>query len=368
MRLAERWPRARLWQPGRTGVRDARESHNPVESHDLMHFAQPGWLWVLLLMPLPVLMERARPRIAWPSFDGFPPRFRIGWAWLRPLPAILRGLAIGSLAVALARPQTVGGTTRIAAQGIAIVVALDHSSSMNAADFPSEHGTERISRLKAAKTTFARFVGGRPDDLIGLVVFADYPDLPCPPVLDHAFLLETIESVRPARQGDDGTNIGDAIAWGLDALLAAPPKQKVLVLLTDGNNEPGVPQPLDPEEAATLVRDLGVTLHTIAIGPIPRAARGIDPDRERPATSDAEGPNLRLLEQLAKLTGGRSFAATDADALDEVFKTIDALEKSPVRGQETTRYHEHYGLWARRALALVLLSWLLSQGPLRRLP
>jgi Ca-activated chloride channel homolog len=333
-----------------------------------MHFAQPGWLWLLVLMPLPWLLERARPRIAWPSLGAFPRRHRVGWFWLRALPAILRGLAIGSLAVALARPQTVGGVTRIAGQGVAIVVALDQSSSMNAVDFPTDLGTRLISRLEAAKMTFIRFVAGRSDDLIGMVVFANFPELACPPTLDHSFLLETIAAVHSALPGDDGTNIGDAIAVGLDALLATSPKQKVLVLLTDGNNEPAVPQPLDPEQAAVLARDLGVTLHTIAIGQIGGALRGVDPGVKRPVMRDVAGPNLPLLERLAQLTGGRSFAATDVDTLAEVFRTIDELEKSPVRGQILTRYDEHYAPWAGLALGLLILDRLLSLGRLRRLP
>jgi Ca-activated chloride channel family protein len=280
----------------------------------------------------------------------------------------LRGLAIGSLAVALARPQTVGGVTRIAGQGVAIVVTLDQSSSMNAVDFPTDLGTRLISRLEAAKMTFIRFVEGRADDLIGLVVFANYPELACPPTLDHAFLLETIAAVRSARPGDDGTNIGDAIAVGLDALLAASPKKKVLVLLTDGNNEPAVSQPLDPEEAAVLARDLGVTLHTIAIGQIGGAHRGVDPGLKLPVMPEVAGPNMPLLERLAQLTGGRSFAATDADSLAEVFRTIDELEKSPVRGQVLTRYDEHYAPWAGLALSFLILDRLLSLGRLRRLP
>jgi Ca-activated chloride channel homolog len=334
----------------------------------LMQFAQPGWLWLLILMPLPWLLDRARPRIAWPSLGGFPSRHRIGWFWLRALPAILRGLAIGALAVALARPQTVGGITRIAGQGVAIVVALDHSSSMNALDFPTDRGTRLISRLEAAKTTFTDFVEGRSDDLVGLVVFANYPELACPPTLDHAFLLETTDAVRSARPLDDGTNIGDAIAVGLETLLASSPKKKVLVLLTDGNNEPGVRHPLPPEEGAVLARDFGVTMHTIAIGRIGRGTQGIDPGLKIKVTDDAAGPNLALLERLAQLTGGRSFAATDADALTEVFRTIDALEKSPVRGQILTRYNEHFAPWAGLALCLLILDRLLSLGRLRRLP
>jgi Ca-activated chloride channel family protein len=333
-----------------------------------MHFAQPAWLWLLVLMPLPWLLSRARPRIAWPGFEGFPPRRRFGWVWLAALPAVIRGLAIGGLAVALARPQTVGGVTRIAAQGVAIVVALDHSSSMNARDFPAEGGTRLISRLEAAKRTFTRFALGRSDDLIGLLVFANYPDVACPATLDHAFLVDTAAALTSALPGDDGTNIGDAIARGLKELLVATPKKKVLVLLTDGNNEPAVPQPLDPEQAAVLARDLGVTLHTIAVGRESGVVRGVDPDTQLPAMAEIAGPNLPLLARLAALTGGRSFAATDTDALAKVFQTIDALEKSPVRGQILTRYDEHYAWWAGLALALLVLDRLLSPGRLRRLP
>jgi Ca-activated chloride channel family protein len=333
-----------------------------------MRFAQPGWLWLMVFVPVPLILERTRPRIAWPSLDGFKGRRRIGWVWLRLLPALLWGLALGSLAVALARPQTVGGVTRIAGQGVAIVVALDQSSSMNAVDFPTDRGRRMISRLDAAKSTFTDFVNGRSDDLIGLVVFARFPELACPPILDHNFLIESVASVRRARPDDDGTNIGAAIAVGLDAVLEAPPMKKVLVLLTDGHNEPADPQALDPEDAASLALDLGVTLHTIAIGLMGGTPRGLDPQKERPAGGDVEGPNLPLLEKLAKRTGGRSFAASDTDALKEIFQTIDALEKSPVRGQILTRYDEHYAFWAGLALGLLVFERFLRQGKLRRLP
>src|SRR5262249_47265612 len=101
-----------------------------------MRFAYPGWLWLLVLVPLPWLLERMRPKITWPGFEGLPTRRAWGWITMRALPAWLRGLAIGTLALALARPQSIGGATRIAGQGVAIVVALDQSSSMNAKDFP----------------------------------------------------------------------------------------------------------------------------------------------------------------------------------------------------------------------------------------
>ncbi len=334
----------------------------------MTHFAQPGWLWLTILLPLPWLMDRARPRITWPSLDGFPPKRRISWLWLRQLPTLLCTLAIGALAVALAGPRTVGGWTRIAAQGVAIVVALDQSSSMKTLDFPTDHGTRTISRLDAAKKTFVQFVEARPDDLIGLVVFANYPGLACPPMLNHPFLIESVANVRTPLPGDDGTNIGDAIAVGLDALLVAPPKRKVLILLTDGHNEPSGPKPLDPVEGAMIARGLDITVHTIAIGHIGGPPPGVDPMRQRPATGEGEGPNVPLLQKLAELTGGRSFVATDADALDDVFRTIDSLEKSPIRGQILTRYNEHFAVCAGAALILLFVERFLRLGKLGRLP
>ena len=333
-----------------------------------MRFANPGWLYLLILMPLPWLVDRLRSRIAWPNFGSFPPRRRIGWVWLCALPAVLRGLALGSLAVALARPQTVGGTTRIAGNGVAIVVALDQSASMKTVDFPTDRGARLISRLDAAKATFSQFVRGRPDDLVGLVAFANFPDLTCPPTPDHALLVDLATTLGPASPVDNGTNIGDAMAVGLDALLIAPPKKKVLVLLTDGNNEPAVPEPLDPEQAAILARRLGVTVHTIAIGHRGGVIEGVEPDTRLPVMAEVAGPNLRLLERLAELAGGRSFVAADTDTLAKVFDAINNLEKSPIRGQILTRYDEHYAPWAGAALGLLVLDRLLSLGRLRRLP
>ena len=332
-------------------------------------FAHPGWFWLMALVPLPWLLERWRPRIGWPSFEGFGTRRRPSWAWLRWLPPALRGLAIAALAVALARPQTVGGVTRIAGKGVAIVVALDQSSSMKTVDFPADRGTRMISRLDAAKATFDRFVDGRPDDLIGLVAFANYPDLLCPPTVNHPFLREAVVALRPARAGDDGTNIGDAIAEGIGALIESSPRRKVLVLLTDGNNQPAGAWFKDPRDAAVLARDWGVIVHTIAIGrPGDGIVRDVDRRTQQPSMAEVAGPNLELLESLARTTGGISRLAVDADALDGVFREIDRLEKSEVRGQVLTRYDEHFAGWAGLAVALLIVDRLLAQGRLRRLP
>jgi Ca-activated chloride channel family protein len=349
----------------------------------LMRLAEPGWLLLLILVPLPWWLQRARPRIAWPTLDGFRRGAATGLRRLAFVPVLLRGLAIAALVVALARPQSVGGTTWIAGRGVAIVVALDRSPSMSTADFPAgpqppdpDRGTAptatATTRLDAARTTFVRFVEGRPDDLIGLVQFANEPDLACPPTLDHDFLIEQARALAPARPEENGTNIGDAIVWSLDALRRTSPGKRVIVLISDGRNNPARTsdaRPTDPEAAAGLARALGVTLHTIAIGKEGGIVRTPEPvtklDR---VAGEVEGPDRVLLERLAQRGGGRAFAATDAPALDQVFQTIDALEKSPVRGAIRTRYREEYAPWVGMALVCLALDRLLSAGRFRRLP
>ncbi len=330
-----------------------------------MRLSEPLWLILLVLTPLPWFLARSRPRLAWPSLDGFGPIGRRRARFKSAIPLILRGLLMASIAVALARPQTIAGTTRIAAEGVAMVVALDQSSSMTTADFPDRPDRPSIPRLNAAKMTLTRFLAGRPDDLIGLVVFANYPDLACPPTLDHGFLRDTVESIRTARPGDDGTNLGDAMIVAIEALKEAPTRKKVLILLTDGRNSPAVPRPTDPAFAASLASRLGIIVHTVAVGRGP--TRAVEPVTNLSVTLD-EGPDLALLERLAQLGHGQSFVAADANALQRVFATIDALEKSPVRGEIRTRYREHYAPLAALALALLVVDRLLASGRLRQLP
>src|SRR5262249_23509360 len=160
---------------------------------------------------------------------------------------------------------------------------------------------------------------GRPDDLIGLVVFANDPDLACPPTLDHVFVVEQARAVAAARPDDDGTNIGDAIAWALDALRRAPPREEGLILLPHGRNSPARTigrLPLEPEAAAELARALGVTLHTVAVGKAGGILHTPEPVTKLDRTAgEVQGPDVALLERLAQIGGGRSFAASDAAAL-----------------------------------------------------
>ncbi len=331
-----------------------------------MRWAEPVWLFFLILAPLPWLFDRARPKLAWPSLDFFPKKGSARTVARRTLLLALRSFAIVALVIALARPQTVGGRTHVAGQGVAIVVVLDQSSSMNTADFPSEKGA--ISRLDAARNTVTQFVTGRSDDLLGLVVFANYPDIACPPTLDHAFLLETVRSIRSARPGDDGTNLGDAIVLSLDALRVTTPKKKVLILLTDGRNSPAVPHPIDPRVAALLARDLGVTVHTIAIGRPDTRDQAATTRKDADGSENFDAPDFELLKSIATIGTGRAFSAANTHDLEAVFQTIDTLEKSPVQSMIRTRYREHYAPWVALAIGLLTLDRLFSTSSLRRLP
>ena len=281
-----------------------------------MRLAEPGWLFLLVLVPLPWLLQRLRPRIAWPTLAGFRRaavgRAGSGCGTCRRSCAAWRSPA---LAVALARPQTVGGQTRIAGRGRGdrrgARPELEHEHGRLPAE-PAD--ARRSSRLEAAKTTFARFVAGRPDDLIGLVVFANYPDLACPPTLDHAFLLATARGDPPRPAGRRRHEPRRRDRRGA----RRPPldrrrRRRSLVLLTDGQNSPAVPPPARPRGGG---------------GPGPRPGRDAAHDRRRragggvahrssrsPASTSwrqVEGPDLALLERLARLGGGRAFVATDS--------------------------------------------------------
>ncbi len=319
-----------------------------------MRFAEPWWLVLVILGGLPWWAARAGARLTWPSFGGFDRGRRRATSVLAALPMILQSLALICLAVALARPVQPLGRERVASRGVAIVVALDHSSTMSAADDPTSEGTR--TRLDSARQTLDAFIAGRPDDLIGLVTFARWPETACPPTLDHAYLRAAARSVGPTPAGDDGTNLGDALAWALRDVQAAQAPRRVIVLITDGRNEPGIPEALEPELAARLIQRRGVVLHTVALG-----GTGAEP-------ADETGPDLARLQELARLGGGQTFHASNPEGLAAVFATIDRLERGNLQGTVRTRVRELYLPWTLGALSLLALDLCLRSGRWRRLP
>lgn len=352
-----------------------------------MRLADPFWLLFLIFATLPWFARRRSPRMRWPSLEVFFRQSPTSWAArFGFLPALARGLAIACMVIGLARPQTAGDQIRISGRGLAIALVVDRSSSMKTTDFPSEGGL--LSRLDATKRTLVRFLEARADDLIGVVAFANFPDTIAPPTLDRRFAWDAIRLVRPAGPGDDGTDIGGAIAWGLAMVRPVPTKRKVVILLTDGRHAPGATRSLDPLVAAEVARGMGVTLHTVAVGrpakaptqppagavPADPSSKGGSPQPPVPVpvpvepSPDSEGPDLDLLRLLADRGNGQAFVAADLEALDRIFEAINALETSPIEGTIRTVYRERFAPWVVAALALVAVDLGLSSGRLRRLP
>lgn len=265
--------------------------------------------------------------------------------------------------VALARPQLPGETRRAATDGIDIMLVVDVSGSMLAEDFTV--GDRRTNRLDAVKDAVRRFVDGREGDRIGLILFAGRPYTQAPVTLDHGWLLANLDRARVGMI-EDGTAVGSALATAVSRLEASTAESKVVILLTDGQNNAGR---VDPMAAADAAAALGYRVYTIAAG-----TRGTAPF----PTTDVFGRRVyrpvevdvdeRTLEAIAEATGGKFFRATDSESLDGIYGEIDRLEKSEREDLESVQYRELYVLPALLAFALVLLDMVLGATWLRILP
>src|SRR5579871_932795 len=326
-------------------------------------FSRP---WLLLLIALvPVLvwrwLRRYRGALRYPA-TAVLAELPAGRGWLaRWGGAGLRTAGLLALIVALAGPRWPDLRTRIATQGIAISVVLDVSGSMAETDFA--WGNERISRLEAAKRAFTLFVTGgegpegeqfegRPDDLIGLVTFATLPETSCPLTLSHSALLRILAKQEPRTLPTESqTNIGDAIAWGVQRLESEPARRHVMLLLTDG--EHNVPPPaLKPRQAAQIAASFGVPIYTIDAGGEPA---GETTDPEGRAQSAAERANAEeILHAVAKITKGRSFCAHDGQTLLAVCRDIDQLERQPIQSFQYRRFYEGYPWFGLASLVLLV--------------
>ena len=340
-----------------------------------MRFEHP-WL-LLLLLAVPVLLQLARRQgrqatVAYPltsDLAGLGPTFMTR---LRAALPYLRAVAIGLCVVALARPQWGQQVTRIYREGIAIVMVVDVSTSMAALDL--QIGEEQANRLDVVKETFEAFVrgdgdglGGREGDLIGMVTFSRYSDNLSPLTLDHEALLAALEEVTIVKlPEEDGTAIGDAVVLGAELLRRAGGKSKVLIVLTDGSNNAGTAGPVESAQAA---KALGIKVYTIgtgtrgtAIGPVHQA------DGSTAMVPTQVFIDERTLTQMADVTGGRYFRATDAEALAAIYEQIDRLEKSTNVAEQYQRYIEGFPGLLLAALSLLLLEGVLVNTRLRALP
>ncbi len=269
----------------------------------------------------------------------------------------LRLLAVVAMIVALARPRAGAREDQILSEGIDIIVALDISSSMLAEDFQPQN------RLEVAKARIKDFIMARQGDRIGLIAFAGEALTQVPLAVDYTVLLDATDEIQ-AGMLEDGTAIGTAIATAANRLRHAPGRSRVLVLLTDGENNRGA---IDPRTAAQAAAAVGVRIYAIGVGtegvaPVP-VGRGLFGLRyeNRPVRIDEA-----LLEDVARKTGGRYFRARDAAALQRIYQQIDQLERVPLRVKTYVRWTDLYRWPLALALGALVLELLLAawRGPL----
>ncbi len=340
-----------------------------------MRFTDPKLLLLLLLVPILVglLRRGARPLALGFPVSGelrrLPPSLAVRLH--RALPW-LRGLVIGLAVLALAGPQWGVETTTVRREGIAIALVVDTSSSMSAIDL--KQGDHPSNRLDVVKATLRDFItgravaeGGRGGDAIALVTFARYPDTISPPTLDHEALLGLLDQVTMvALATEDGTAIGDAIVRAVDLLDQAQGASKVIVLLTDGSFNAGEVEPL---VAAQLAAAYGIKVDTIGAGSRGMALMPVAAgDASAGYVSSAVTIDEQTLEQIAELTGGHYFRATDADALRSIYAEIDRLAKAPNVALHQQRYFELYPLIVALALALLAFEMVMVNTRLRTVP
>jgi Ca-activated chloride channel family protein len=326
-----------------------------------IYFGQPGFFWLFLLVPLLVWWELKRvdanqATVMVSSVRAF--RGTRSWKnFLRPLLFILRLLTLCSLIIALARPQTHNDEQITNGEGIDIVLCLDISGSMLAQDFTP-------NRMEAAKNVAAEFIDNRPTDRIGLVIFSGEAFTMCPLTTDRNMLKSQLYSVQSGLL-EDGTAIGSGLATGVDRLRNSPSKSKVIILLTDGENNGGL---IDPNTAKEIAKSLGVRVYTIGMGtegyaPVPvQTPGGVIMQREKVNIDE------KLLTQIANETGGHYYRAKDNESLTAIYAEINRLEKSKIEVTMNRRYAEQFFPFALVAALALFFELLLKWTVLRKFP
>jgi Ca-activated chloride channel family protein len=275
----------------------------------------------------------------------------------------LRYLGLALLFFALARPQAEFRQTERTVSGVDIMMVLDVSASMNIEDL-----AER-PRLSIAKETMEHFIRGRQNDRIGFVVFSGEPLSMAPPTLDYGIVLKALGDAQTGVL-KDGTAIGDGLALSLSHLRNSKAKSRVVVLLTDGDNNLGQ---VDPMTAGEVAAGYGVRVYTIAIGRegpvrLPIRTKGIFGNIVTTYQMFDNALNPQLLSEIAKLTGGKFYRVTEGEALDDVFKDIDRLERTEIKTHEKIRYEETFQRFLYLGLLLLLLEMILARTLWRTSP
>jgi len=334
-----------------------------------MAFAHPNFLWLLLLLPVAAWLKGRRGRPAafvYSSTELVRGLFTVNRSRAGGVLAALRWLALAALIVALAQPRLSKSETKVTASGIDIAVAIDLSGSMASEDFEVPGG--RMSRVDMARSVLRKFIEKRPNDRIGLIAFATQAFIAAPLTLDHDFLFHNLERLDLNAIDGNSTAIGSGLSTAINRLRELKSKSKIVILMTDGQNNAGKLAPLTVAEAA---QALGVKVYTIGIGMRGEAPM---PVGTNPFTGQKMYRNIPVdvdedtLQKIADMTGGKYYRADNTENFQRIYAEIDKLEKSEVEIKKFTQFRELFPWLASAGLALLLAEVALGQTLLRRLP
>ncbi len=317
-------------------------------------FANPEVLWLFILLPALIFwyvrkQHKQTSVLRFPGTEDLPENTG-GKVWVKHLLYALNLIAVSLIIVALARPQSSTSLQNVSTEGIDIVIALDISGSMLARDF-------KPNRLEASKEVAQQFIDNRINDRIGLVVYSGESFTQCPLTTDHAVLKNLFIDIENGMI-EDGTAIGMGLATAVNRLKESEAKSKVVILLTDGSNNAG---DIPPVTAAEIAQTLGIRVYTIGVG-----TNGFAPMPVRTMTGQIAYENTKVfideatLEEIAELTGGKYYRATDNTSLESVYAEINELEKSEIEVTEYRKKSEEYIPWVLGAIVLVFMRYLIQ--------
>jgi Ca-activated chloride channel homolog len=335
---------------------------NITSVFDHIVFANPEFFYLFIILGLLIVWyvfqyAKLSPSIRVSNTAGMK---MIGKTWriyLMHLPFVLRMIIFSLLIIVLARPQSTNKWTSEYSEGIDIVITLDISTSMLAEDF-------KPNRLEAAKDVAIEFISARPNDRIGLVIFAGESFTQCPVTTDHAVLINLFKSIKTGLL-EDGTAIGEGLATAVSRLKESKAKSKVIILLTDGVNNRGAVSPLT---AAEIARAFGVRVYTVGVGTMGTAPH---PYQTPFGIQYAQLPveiNEDMLRDIANMTNGKYFRATNNSRLKDIYQEIDQLEKTKIDVRRHERRKEEFMNWALAAFLIIIAEYLIRYFVLRANP
>jgi Ca-activated chloride channel family protein len=331
----------------------------------LYRFANPEYLFLLLLIPLIVAYHWRRSRVmsGRVKFSTLKYMKNIPITWrlrVRKYFYFFRLLILALIIIGMARPQSGTRKQEITTEGIDIMLVMDVSSSMLAEDFKPKN------RIEAAKAVAVEFIEGRTNDRIGLVIFAGESFTQCPLTLDYGVLTTLIDQMEVAPEDWDGTAIGNGIATSVARLKDSKAKSKVIILLTDGRNNAGE---INPITAAQVAQTFDIRVYTIGAGTRGSALYPVnDPIFGKRYVSMPVEIDEDLLRKIAGQTSGKYFRATDTEKLRQIYGEINEMEKTKIQVKEFTKYNELFVNYASAGILLLLLEILLLNTWLRKLP